>query len=197
MHGLSRALGAVVALALVAGACSGGPGTAAGPPETTLPPEASFVFGDDEVVDTTFLAEGADFVGYEQIAEVRVTGPVDGAYEAPIRCMIRDEPGGPHLHVFVSPPETAKPGEPTLRVVLRIRPPDHTGPLELGPGDVEVDYHPTGGVASEPMEARITVDVDQRVDEYGTRSAEIAFSGEYRGAPGEGAVEGTVRCAYF
>ena len=111
--------------------------------------------------------------------------------------MIRDEPGGPHLHAAFNTSSEEEPGQPTLTVVLRIRPPDHTGPLDLGPGDAEVDYHPTGGIASEPMESRITAEVDQRVDEDGFPSAEIAFAGDYRGAPGEGTLEGTVHCAYY
>jgi len=201
VHDLRRHLAAAVVLALLAGACSG-PNTES-TENTTTPAtgdgDVAFVISDegDDGEPDPGLPTLEEERPSNNIAEVVATGLVEGEYRVPARCMLRDEPGGPHLHAAFNTSTGVELGESFFNVVFRIRPPDRTGTVELAAGDVEIDFNPNGTWPSEPMEGRFTAEVQHGTTDLDFPLAEIAFDGTYRGDAGEGTLRGTVTCTYF
>ena len=203
MHRLRRTFPAVVALALVAGACSGPStgGTESTESTTTIATgdgDVAFVVSDEGAGSEpdAGLSSLEEEQPISDIAEVVATGLIEGEYRVPTRCMLRDEPGGPHLHAAFNTSTGVEAGESFIHVVFRIRPPDRTGTVELAGGDLKIRFNPNGTWPSEPMEGRFTAEVQHGTNDLDIPLAEIAFEGTYRGDAGEGTLQGTITCTY-
>ncbi len=195
---MTRPTALLLATALLLVACSGPPGPQPGDDAVsgTDGNDVGFSIVDDPepaAEEDPLVDALEDFP--ESIVELTATGLVEGEFRPFPSCSVREGEDGAYLQAAFDTSSDTGPGVPALGVVFRIRPYDHTGPIELTGDDVEVDYHPEGDFTSEPMDARVSASVT-RGDDPTFPIAQIEFDGRYEGASGSGTFRGRLTCKH-